>query len=165
MTPTVSDQEFEQAREMALGYLNYADRTVSQVKNKLRQKGCSAEVIEAVVTSLEQARLLDDAAFAKRWIEHGLNRRPAGNAKFAEDLRRRGVDGQIIESALAEFADQVGSKEAALGLLSRRLARYTGLERSVAERRMRDLLARRGFDGDTSREAVDETLQAWVNES
>ena len=71
----------------------------------------------------------------------------------------------IIESTLAEFADEVGSKKAALGLLQSRMSRYSGLERPVAERRMRDLLARRGFDGDTTRVAVEETLQSMASVS
>ena len=165
MTIDASAEEFEQAHQMAVAYLGYSDRTVSQVRSKLAQKGCSQASVDAVIDGLERARLLDDTAYARRWIEYGLERRPAGSAKFAEDLRRRGIDGGIIESTLAEFADQVGSKEAALGLLQSRMSRYTGLERQVAERRMRDLLARRGFDGETTRVAVDETLQSMVSVS
>ena len=165
MTTDAAAQEFEQAHQMAVAYLGYSDRTVSQVRTKLAQKGCSEALIDAVIAGLKRARLLDDAAYARRWIEYGLERRPAGSAKFAADLRRRGIDGGIIDSTLAEFADEVGSKEAALGLLQSRMSRYSGLERPVAERRMRDLLARRGFDGETTRTAVEETLQSRVSVS
>ena len=148
----------ERTRELALAYLSRADRTVSQVRDRLARKGCRVEAVDQVIDALKQERLLDDMAFAHRWIEYGLERRPAGAPKFRQDLHRKGVDREIVETALAGFADQVGSKEVALRLLRGLAGRYTGLEQRVAKRRMFELLARRGFEESTTMEAVDEIL-------
>ena len=148
----------ERTRELALAYLSRADRTVSQVRDRLASKGCRVEVADQVIEALKQERLLDDMAFAHRWIEYGLERRPAGAPKFRQDLRRKGVDREIVETALAGFGDQVGSKKLALRLLRRLAGRYSGMEQQVARRRMCGLLARRGFEENTTTEVVDEIL-------
>ena len=160
----ITPEELQRTRDLAAAYLSYSDRTVSQVRGRLAKKGCSSEAIDAVVADLEKDRILDDSAYARRWVVYGLDRRPAGAAKFAQDLKRRGIDGEIIESILTEFADEVGSNQAALELLNRRHGHYAGLDRTVARRRMRDLLLRRGFDEDTVRQAVSEALDLMIAE-
>ena len=78
--------------------------------------------------------------------------------KIALDLTRRGIERDVVEEVLAEYGDDLGTGREALSLLLRQRSRYWGLDRDTARRRMYGLLARRGFDADTSREAVD---RAW----
>ena len=59
---------------------------------------------------------------------------------------------------LAEFGDAVGSGSSAVDLLRRVAGRYRGLDEITARRRMLGVLARRGFDPETSRCAVDQIL-------
>ena len=153
-----------QAREAALRYLGNQDRTEHQVRRKLGERGFEQTVIESTLADLGRARLLDDRAFARRWIESRMANRPAGESRFERDLQSRGVAPDVIAEVLAEF-DTVGSEGAALQVLRLHRWRYAGLAEEKARRRMWGLLSRRGFDADTSQRAVEKMLAETAGES
>ena len=146
-------------------YLGNQDRTVNQVRRKLDERGFEQSVIEATLADLGRARLLDDRAFARRWIESRMEDRPAGELRFEQDLQSRGVAPDVIAEVLAEFDDTVGSEAAALQVLRSHRWRYAGLGGEKARRRMWGLLSRRGFDADTSQSAVEQMLDETAGES
>lgn len=153
------------AKEAALRYLGNQDRTVHQVRRKLGERGFEQTVIEATLADLGRARLLDDRAYARRWIENRMEDRPAGESRFEQDLQNRGVAPDVIAEVLAEFDDTVGSEEAALQVLRRHRWRFDGLGEEKARRRMWGLLSRRGFDADTSQRVVERMLDEAARES
>ncbi len=128
------------------------------MRDRLARRGCELTDIDTVVRDLEDLGLLDDRKFVQRWIETRRQRRPEGVPKVMRDLLRRGLDKAVIEQVLAELDDELGSRDEALELLRRNRNRYLGLEATKAQRRMYGLLARRGFDPDTTRTAVE---RAW----
>ena len=139
-------------------YLGNQDRTVCQVRRKLGERGFEQTAIESALADLMRARLLDDRAFARRWIESRMSTRPAGELRFERDLSSRGVAPEVIAEVLAEFGETVGSEGAAMEVLRRHRWRFAGLAEEKARLRMWGLLGRRGFDADTSQRAVEQIL-------
>ena len=158
-------EDIEIGRRIALELLGVRDRSVKEMRDCLRRRRCADDVIAQVVIDFESMRMLDDRAFARRWIENRIEHRPEGVLKLILDLTRRGVDRKMVEEVLAEFNDHVGSEEAALLLLNRVKHRYRGLEHDVARRRIFGLLARRGFDSVTARAAVNRVLEETEQEA
>jgi len=152
------DEDLEQARQVALSYLAARDHSVRQVRDKLAEKKVRAELVDTVIEGLVEERILDDTAFARRWVQTRQHSRPSGARRFTDELGRKGIDAEVVEQVLAEFVD-VGTEETAFQLLSSQAQRYRGMEEMRAKRRMYGLLARRGFDSDTASRAVD---QAWA---
>ncbi len=150
--------EVHEAREKALTLIAKKDRTVAEVRSHLDREKVDQATIELVITDLQRMKLVDDRAFARRWIEMRLDY-PAGKEKFAEDLANKGVEEPIITDILDEFGEQLQSDRAAVDLLRKQAHRYANLEERKARQRMYGLLARRGFDGETAAEAVDQVLR------
>jgi regulatory protein len=108
-------------------------------------------VIADVVRALREERLVDDAGYARRFAEDRRLIDQWGNDRIARDLERRGVDGELIEQALAGR----GTDEelaAAIELLDRRFPmRFEGdRERDKAWR----MLVRRGYDPELAYSAI-----------
>jgi len=150
--------EIEAVRQLALKYLGAHDRTERELRERLERRQCPAAAVDAVLARLKAVGLVDDEAVARRWVEARLAERPTGSARLVQDLRRRGVDGAVVQRVLGELADRIGTEAGALALLRRVAGRYRGLEAAAAQRRMHGLLARRGFDPDTAARAVE---TAW----
>lgn len=148
----------EKTRRIAFDLLGVQDRSVKQMRERLARRGCADGDIDTVVADLEALGLLDDYKFVRRWIETRRERRPEGVPKVMRDLLRRGIDKDAIEQVLSELDVELGSGDEALQLLRRGRGRYAGLDAMKARRRMIGLLARRGFDPETTRQAVD---TAW----
>lgn len=149
------NEDLDAARNTALRSLKSRDRSVHEIAQKLSRKGFEAGIIDRVTADLLRVGLLDDEAMARRWVELQLDRKPAGAPWLRSELARRGVDKELVERVLEDFADRTGSAASAVDLLRRQSARYHSLDRDRARRRMLGLLARRGFDPETASGAVE----------
>lgn len=119
----------------------------------------AAPWVEAVVARYAEVGLVDDRAFAEGRAA-SLRRRGESARRIALTLREKGVDGDLIDSVLAEEdgADRTAAEFAAACRFARR--RRLGPMRPPAERearRDRDLaaLARAGFSLDVARRVLD----------
>lgn len=157
------EDQLQKAKDIAYRYLSYRARSVAEVRDKLREKDVAAEVIAEVIDHLQRQQLLDDRAFARRWIEARLSR-AHGARKLAQDLRHKGVAADVIDEVLAEYAPVLNSGERAAELLSKQVWRYRGLAPDKAKRRMLGFLARRGCDRDMARAAVEQVWQELAHE-
>jgi regulatory protein len=145
------NEQLQKAKDAAYNYLSYRARSVKEVRDKLVQKEFAEEIIEQVVDDLQRQKLLNDREFARRFVE-------------ARQLRRKGIETEIIDEVLGEFAATLDSEERAMGLLGKQAWRYRGLERDKAKRRMLGFLARRGYDAQMARSAVDKVWQELEDE-
>ncbi|MEK7387891.1 MAG: regulatory protein RecX [candidate division NC10 bacterium] len=107
------------------------------------RRGAPRAVAAEVVADLVGRGYVDDAAFARHWVQTRAAR-GYGAARLRAELRARGVPAPLIDAALAalEGDDQL---EQARAVARRRLP---ALRRGKPERvaaRLRDHLLRRGF--------------------
>ena len=159
------NDERERTRRIALEFLGVRDRSVREMRERLQKRGCPASAIDTVVSDLEALRLLDDRTFVRRWVESRRQRRPEGVPKIVQDLVKRRVERAVVDEVLAEFDGELGSPDEALELLRRQRGGHLGLEATAAQRRMFGLLARRGFDSDTARDAVERAWREFETET
>jgi regulatory protein len=162
--------------EAAARLLEVRPRSVAEVRRRLGDAGYRVDLVEGAIERLAALGYLDDAAFARAWVESRDRAHPRGARSLRDELRRKGVAGEAIEAALAEREAVAGGRgpteegpppegeraasanadrEAAERLLARRGA---SLLREPDPRRRRArayaLLARSGFDPEVCREAV-----------
>jgi len=89
--------------ERALHYLSFRPRSAQEVAQYLKGKGLDEEDAAAVLERLQQARLVDDAAFAQFWVNSRENARPKGAWALRAELRQKGIaDKHIAEGESAE---------------------------------------------------------------
>ncbi|MEE2709732.1 MAG: regulatory protein RecX [Gemmatimonadota bacterium] len=146
------------AREAALRLLNTRMRSRKELAQRLSHKKYSDEVIEQVLDVLSQAGVVDDDQFARAWVNDRLRLRPAGMGLLRRELLSKGISDEITTRILNEHEGD-DETERAWMLLSKRKARYAGIDPQVARRRMMGFLARRGFDGQTMYTVVKKMLE------
>jgi regulatory protein len=96
-----------------------------------------------VVATLKNKDYLDDAMFARTWIENRTTFRPRSRQMLSMELKRKGVNTEIIDEALENAP--IIEDDLALGLATRYARRLQGLEQSKFKMRLSAYLARRGF--------------------
>lgn len=96
-----------------------------------------------MVADLAERGDVDDAAFARRWVE-ARAARGYGPARLRAELRARGVTASLIDRALSAVAPEVELARARAAARKRLTAlRPTDPVRAAA--RLRDFLMRRGY--------------------
>lgn len=135
----------DQWMSLAIRYLARWDRTVAQVEQFLLRKGAAPAQIQRTISRLSDLRYLNDGAYAERWIESRLVRRPMGRERLEAELLLKGVPesvaGQAIRAALCDL-DEDALAHRALAVI-RRTGKLLTPAQSVR------LLRQRGFEEET----------------
>lgn len=139
--------EADAARERALRYLGYRDRTRHEVVKRLKDDGYPDELAQSVCQWLSDLDFVDDERLARQWARS----RAAGGygpRRILQDLSRRGVASDMARRVVADLGgDEDERAQAIVG------------PQSITDSKQRQRLVRklvgRGFDLATALRAVD----------
>ena len=147
------------ARKILLDQLTGQARSRSELAGKLARKGVPEEVGEQLLDRFEEVGLVDDAAFARSWVESRQAGKGLARRALAQELRRKGVDDETAKEALAEV-DDADEEESARVLVRRKLRSVARVDRAAAVRRLSGMLARKGYGPSVAFRVVREELEA-----
>ena len=137
------DQYFR-GREKALRLISLRARTRMQIQTALATLNVSAPVGDGIVAELEEQGLIDDARFARDFVQIKAEVRFLGPHRLRRDLAKLGVARAIVDEAIGTELGGETQEARAWTLVERKLAAGVIDERAV--RRIAGLLKRRGYD-------------------
>jgi regulatory protein len=106
------DGKKKSARAKALSLLERRDRTEYQVRLLLTKAGYASEEIEDAVAFLGSLGYVDDAVYAERYLR-ALIEKGRGRRRIVDEMRRRGLSGDLIAEVLREgFPEELELKNA-----------------------------------------------------
>jgi regulatory protein len=146
------------ARAIALRKLAAAPQTRAQLDDAMARRGVPAEVRDRVLDRFDDVGLIDDAMFARMWVESRHTGRGLAKKALAHELRRRGVDSALVDEAVAQLAPEQ-EETTARALVARRLPSTRGLDAATRTRRLAGMLARKGYPAGLSFRVVREALE------
>lgn len=150
-------RQYRHALDRAVGYLAARARSRHEVEAKLLQAGYRPCTVEMVLYKLERERILDDADFARQWVE-ARSARKLGRSRIAQELRRKGVSADEVEEAL-EVIDEDDQLAGAVALAEKAVARIRpGEDSRKAGNRILAMLARRGYSWELSKRALRQAM-------
>ncbi|HEY2078083.1 MAG TPA: regulatory protein RecX [Streptosporangiaceae bacterium] len=138
--------------------LTTAPRTQAQLATALRRRGVPDEAGAAVLARFAEVRLIDDAMFARAWVESRHHGRGLAGRALGAELRQRGVAQDDIQAALREL-DPEQELATARELVARRLAATAGMPVPARMRRLSGVLARKGYAAGLAYRVVREALE------
>jgi regulatory protein len=147
------------ARTIVLRKLAAQARTRHELAKALASRAVPEDVAEQVLDRMESVGLVDDAGFARDWVESRQQRRHLSKSALRRELQTKGVDRDQIDQAVAdvESGDEL---EAAEALAAKKLRTMSGLAREVQYRRLAGVLSRRGFGSGVTSTVLSRVLDA-----
>jgi regulatory protein len=143
-----------QAVEVGLNYVSYRPRSAKEVADHLRQKSLDGEASAHAIHRLQELGYLDDAAFARFWVESRDSHRPRGRRALAWELKQKGIADTIIEDVLERFAGD--ETNLAMQAARKRAANLETADAYKFRRQLGSFLARRGFGYDVVEDVVND---------
>ncbi len=148
-----NQKEIQEARNKALYYLQFSNKTEEEMRKKLAEQGFSPASVANAVDFLKGLRYLDDEDYARRHIEK--NGRKKSKKQMLYELRQKGISQEILDLVFEEMP--VDEEAQIYTLLDKK--RYKGEDASREERqKIAAFLARKGF----SYEAIHHALIHYV---
>ena len=149
----VDKEAFSKARNKAFKLLSYRERTIKEIKDRLAKKDFNEEVIIKVVDFLLENDYLNEERFAEMWIRSRKKHHPRGRKLIYKELKQKGVDQKIINSALNQYLNRQDELEMAEYLKEKWLRRRT--EEDSSSYKLKNYLANKGFNYDLIYEITD----------
>lgn len=149
-------RQYRHALDRAVGYLAARARSRRELESRLLRCGYRPATVEMVLYKLQRENLLDDADFARQWVE-ARSGRTLGKRRIAQELQRKGVSRAQTEAALSAV-DEEAEAEACRRAAEKLASRYGREEPRQAVQKLTQALVRRGFGWDESRRAAEQAL-------
>lgn len=145
------EARLQEALDRAYRYLSQRDRTEREMRDHLERAGVEASAVEDAIRLLTELEYLNDARFARRFVQDKRELDEWGGERIQRRLVALGVDPDQVRATLAD--DEAGTELGrALSLLRRRFPAPPG------DRRSRDralgVLLRKGYDPELAFEAL-----------
>lgn len=145
--------------EYAIGALGRRMRSVAEIKRLMRERVRLQEdgdtLIEKVVTRLKDDRYLNDASYAVSYSSFRKDNEKFGRARVVQDLKARGVHGDVINTAIASAYEETNEEQLARDFLSRKRLKKPTNQKEAA--RVFRTLARAGH----STRVIVRILKKW----
>lgn len=145
------------ARKILLDALTGQARSRKELADKLARKGVPTALANRLLDRFTEVGLVDDAAFARQWVESRQRSRGLAPRALAQELRRKGVADEVAGEALEQI-DEADQRAAARILVDKKLRSMRGIDTTTATRRLAGLLARKGYSAGLAFSVVREAL-------
>lgn len=145
--------------EYALGALSRRMRTVAELKRLMRVRVAKQEngdeLMDRVVARLKDQKLLNDTNFATSYSAYRKDNEKFGSRRVVQDLKAKGVHGDVIAKAITATYEGVDEQELARKFIARKRLKKPEDQKQVA--RIFRMMMRAGF----SPRAVSAILKNW----
>lgn len=148
------------AYDCALTLLAFRDRSAAELRRRLLQKGVAADHADRAIVGLVAREIIDDRKYAVAVVRAKAVSGGASRRRVEQELGRRGVARDVAQGAVEEVwrDEAVDQTETIVRLARKRAATLAYLDPATRRRRLFAFLARRGYDGDEIRRALDVVL-------
>jgi regulatory protein len=148
--------------DRALNMLAFRGRASRELARSLERKGEPKELVDRAIVRLTEQGLLDDAAFAESFTRAKVLGAQQSRRRVQQDLARKGVAREVTDAAIATVfeEEQVDQREIVEQAARKKLVSLRKLDPAVRRRRLYAFLARRGYDSDDIRAAMDAVGEA-----
>ncbi|MDH6533153.1 regulatory protein [Aurantimicrobium minutum] len=151
-TESVAALDLDALEQTLLRKLNTSDMTVHEVMMWLRSRDAAEGDAANLVDKFERLNYLNDERLAHELVIRLSERRGKSKSVIGRELRQRGISSSLIDAAL-DTLDEGDELSKATELALNRVRQFSKLDDATAERRLVGFLSRRGYSGQTVREA------------
>jgi regulatory protein len=135
----------------AVSYISYKPRSEYEVRQRLLQRRFERNDIDKTIDDLKDQGFIDDVSFARLWKENRQDCSPRSKWLTGVELRRKGINNDLVIQAVSDIDDNESAYRAALT----RARRIAPDDYQTFRRRLGDFLKRRGFNYDVIQQTID----------
>lgn len=146
-------EELNKAQAYAFTLLDYRERSLQEIRMRMRQKGYEEKLIAKVIEYLKNRNLINDKRFARLWVESRI-KKGYGSWRIRSELEQKGVDREMTDETLKDLCSGIDEVQVALDLVKKK--RWVSKEPERLTARVSNLLKRRGFSFEVISKVIDE---------
>ncbi|WP_331461535.1 regulatory protein RecX [Arthrobacter sp. zg-Y40] len=142
------EEAYSEAKAIVLRQLTASPKSRHQLEAKLAEREIPADAAAAVLDRFEEVQLVDDAEFARLWVQSRSQGKSLARGALRRELAEKGIAPDLAEDALEQVSAD-DELEAARTLARKKLQSSADLADRTARdkqtRRLVGMLARKGY--------------------
>lgn len=150
----IEETQIAKGRDLAFKYISYRNRTERELKEKLKEKEYTDDVIENIVVTLKEYNYINDEQYAMDMQKELINFKMYGEFRIKQILMQKGISKNIINSL---FFDYEKMQENAIKLLKRKYGKITPDYKE--KKKIYSFLERKGYSYEIIKNSYDEVFQ------
>jgi len=123
--------------EYAIGALGRRMRTVAEIKRlmreRVREQPHAELLVDVVVARLKEQKYLNDTSYAESYSRFRKENEKFGRMRVVQDLKAKGVHGDIIQKTVSAAYDDVNEEQLARQFLQRKRLKKPADQKSAAK--------------------------------
>ncbi len=161
ITTLLERDSYEKAKDRAINLISLRPRSGREVSRNLKSKGFDEELIQRVITRLQEIELLNDESFARYWVEQRETFKPRSSRALQQELMQKGVSREIIDTVLSDLDETSAARRAA----QKQQYKWAHLPEDEFRKKLGGFLQRRGFYYGIVRQISDELWEEISEEN
>lgn len=161
--PELDEAKLKRLKEKATNYcfwaLGQADKTRAELEKKMKAKNCPEDIMIETLDRMEELGYLSDQRYAESFVYNSTVHRKKGKRRVEQELRMKGVSGDIIEEVVAGTSEE-DERERAVSIVQKKLNGTARLEPRKRRERLAGFLIRNGYGAGMAFSVVNEVLEA-----
>jgi len=126
-------------------------RTEFEIRNKLKKRNITEEMISRMITWLYEHKFLNDEHYSQTFVTSKLHRKHTSKKLLQQQLRTKGIPSQIINTSLKAITGEIEIGNAML-IAEKKVNQLSNSHRvatlEMRRRRVGEFLVRKGFSYD-----------------
>ena len=155
----------EVAKKILAQQLSMTAKSRHQLAQVLAKRDVPPTAADAALDRYTELGYIDDAAFARSWVESRQRTRGLAGSALRRELSQKGIDRELIDQVLADGVDYDSEREAASALVRKKLGAMRGVDNDAATRRLVGMLGRKGYGPGVSFAVVRDALAEQAAET
>jgi len=148
--------ERERAEKMLLHRLRGRSLSISEARTVLRTTDIDQNEAEEIIERFAELHYIDEEKLGEQIIHSHHERKGLGRAGVQTEMRRRGLDANLIRELLEELPDD--EAERAIEMAIKRVGQLERFDEQTIDRRLTGFLMRKGYSSGAVRLAVKAAL-------
>lgn len=140
----------DKAYDRALNLISHRPRSEWELRDYLKRKDYDEDVSKAVVDRLRDRGFVNDADFARRWVETRRLLKSTSRRRLSQELRQKHIASDIVDQVLA--ADETNEPDILRDLIERKRKQLKYQDNL----KLMQYLSRQGFNYDDIKSAIEE---------
>lgn len=141
-------QIIERYYNLSIRYLSYRPRSEKEIIDYLTKKKIDEQIQSQIIEKLKKYNFINDIEFVNFWIEQRIKFKHKPLRAIEYELKQKGIDRNLIETAMEKFDKNVFDLENAKKLAERKMDFYRNLDPKKRREKVMNYLLRKGFSYD-----------------
>ncbi|MFL6286859.1 MAG: regulatory protein RecX [Actinomycetes bacterium] len=142
---TADADPVEVAKQILMRQLAASAKSRHQLAQVLAKRAVPEAAAAEALDRYTELGYIDDAAFARAWVESRQRSRGLAASALRRELRDKGIDRELIDEVVADAVSDDDERAAARLLVDKKLRSMRGVSADTATRRLVGMLSRKGY--------------------